>query len=92
MELIWVNVSSLSSYQTAKGKDPVKPHVKLGEPLTLPLPGANVGVETLDVMGTGMKDYLVRISLYPTLRRINRTSSSLRAGSGAGTDSVSPSQ
>ena len=29
----------------AKGKDPVKPHVKLGKPLTFLLSGANFGVE-----------------------------------------------
>ena len=33
-----------------------------------------------------MKDYLVSISLYPTLRRINRTPSSLKSGSGVGAD------
>ena len=32
----------------AKGKDPVKPPVKLGKPLTFLLPGANFGVEIMD--------------------------------------------
>ena len=32
----------------AKGKDPVKPHVKLGKPLTFLLSGANFGVEIMD--------------------------------------------
>ena len=32
----------------AKGKDPVKPHVKLGKPVTFLLPGANFGVEIMD--------------------------------------------
>ena len=31
-----------------KGKDPVKPHVKLGKPLTILLSGANFGVEIMD--------------------------------------------
>ena len=35
-----------------------------------------------------MKNYLVNIFLHPMLRTINRTPSSLRAGSGAGTDSA----
>ena len=30
------------------GKDPVKPHVKLGIPLTTLLSGANFGVEIMD--------------------------------------------
>ena len=34
---------------TAKGKDPVKPHVNLGKPITILLSGANVGVEIMDV-------------------------------------------
>ena len=33
-----------------------------------------------------MKDYLVSIFLYPTLRRINRTPSSLKSESGVGAD------
>ena len=32
----------------AKGKDPVKPHVKLGKPLTILLYGANFGVEIME--------------------------------------------
>ena len=36
-------------YSTAKGKDPVKPHVKVGKPLTFLLSGANFGVEIMDV-------------------------------------------
>ena len=32
----------------AKGKDPVKPHVKLGKPLTFLLSGANFRVEIMD--------------------------------------------
>ena len=31
-----------------KDKDPVKPHVKLGKPLTILLSGANFGVEIID--------------------------------------------
>ena len=31
MEVIWIKVSPLSGYLTVKGKDPVKPHVKLEE-------------------------------------------------------------
>ena len=34
-----------------------------------------------------MKDYLVSISLHMTRRRINRTPSSLKSGSGVGADS-----
>ena len=33
----------------AKGKDPVKAHVKLGKSLAILLSGANVGVEIMDV-------------------------------------------
>ena len=32
----------------AKGKDPVKPHVKLGNPLKFLLSGANFGVKIMD--------------------------------------------
>ena len=32
----------------AKGKDLVKPHIKLGKPLTILLSGANSGVEFMD--------------------------------------------
>ena len=35
-------------YSAAKGKDPVKPHVKLEKPLTFLLPGANFGVEIME--------------------------------------------
>ena len=33
-----------------------------------------------------MKDYLISISLYPMLRRINCTPSSLKSGSGVGAE------
>ena len=32
----------------AKDKDPVKPYVKLGKPLTFLMSGANFGVEIMD--------------------------------------------
>ena len=34
----------------AKGIDPVKPHFKLGKPLTILLSGANFGVEIMDAL------------------------------------------
>ena len=51
----------------------------------LPVPSPYVKGEN-GCPGAGMKDYLVSISLYPTLRRINRTPSSLKSGSGVGAD------
>ena len=35
-------------FSAAKAKDPVKPHVVLGKPLTILLSGANFGVEIVD--------------------------------------------
>ena len=36
-----VGIRSVHTGSAAKGKDPVKPHVKLGKPLTFLLSGAN---------------------------------------------------
>ena len=44
------------------------------------------------LLGAGVKDYLVSISLYPKLRRANRTPSSPRFGSGVGTDLTWPTR
>ena len=44
------NMGNCKSLQcsAAKGKDLVKPHIKLGKPLTILLSGANSGVEFMD--------------------------------------------
>ena len=44
------------------------------------------------LLSAGVKDYLVSISLYPKLRRVNHTPSGLRFGSGVGTDPTSPTR
>ena len=71
----------------AKGKDPVKPHVKLGKFLTSLLSRANFGVEIMYARAQECRiTWSVYWSLYPTLRRINRTPSSLKSESGVRED------
>ena len=74
----------------AKGKDPVKPHVKMRKPLTFLLSGANSGVEIMDTRAQERRITWSVFNLYPTLHRINRTPSSLKSGSGVGADLAVP--
>ena len=51
---------------TAKGKDPVKPPVKLGKPLTFLLSEANFGVEIMDARA---QERRIAWSVFPNIQR-----------------------
>ena len=50
----------------AKGKDTVKPYVKLGKPLTFLLSGANFGVEIMDARA---QERRITWSVFPYIQR-----------------------